>query len=410
MSRDPHLFSALTLNAFTLVSALGRGCVETATALRQGESGLHFLQTADGGLSAYVGQVPGLEEVVLPSALAQYDCRNNRLALMALETDNFSDMVGQFVRRVGADRIGVVMGTSTSGIAITEAAYRSSAFKTTGQLPSSFPYQQTHNVFSVADFTRRYLGLKGPAMVVSTACSSSAKAMGAASRLIESGLCSAVVVGGVDSLCDTTLYGFKSLGLLSSQPCRPFSADRAGISVGEAGGFALVCAKEDAIDQVGRMSPSIVVSGVGESVDAYHMTAPHPAGLGAQEAIKSALVRAGRQPAEVDYVHLHGTATLNNDAVEDLALIALGLIDTSVSSTKGATGHTLGAAGICGLVVTSLAMQEGWVPGTVNTHQQDPALRCAVVLTGRAQPIRCALVNTFGFGGSNCAIVLETTL
>jgi len=391
----------LKIAHYTLVSALGRGLNETFATLYSGRSGLQAYTTV-GGLVCDVGRVSGVEDVGIPQSLSRYGCRNNLLAALALETDGFAGTVSELVQKVGAHRIGVVVGTSTSGIAVTEAAYRDPFFGNSGVLPVSFPYRETHNVFSCADFTRRYLGLTGPAFVISTACSSSAKAFATAARLIHSGICRAVVVGGVDSLCDTTLYGFQSLGLLSRTRTQPFGAGRDGISIGEAAGFAILAAPGVLEEAYGMM-----LAGIGDSADAYHMTAPHPQGLGAWEAMSAALAAAHRAPRDLDYIHLHGTGTIHNDAAEDLAILKLGCQETPVSSTKGATGHTLGAAGACAVAIVGLAMSEGFIPGTVNTEVRDPALQSALVLEGHRATVRCALINTFGFGGSNCSLVLE---
>ena len=396
MGRD-----AFEIGHLSLVSALGRGLDATFTKLIRGESGLQPYTTAS-GLACAVGRASGVEDVVLPRTLGRYDCRNHRLAALALETDGFSEAVERLVRKLGASRIGVVVGTSTSGIAKTEAAYRDPAFALADALPATFPYRETHNVFACADFTRRYLGLKGPAFVISTACSSSAKAFATGLRLIRTGICAAVVVGGVDSLCDTTLYGFQSLGLLAAKSPRPFSADRDGIAIGEAAGFAILAAS-GVLEDSGGMR----LAGIGDSADAYHMTAPHPEALGAREAMSAALTDAGWHPSDLDYVHLHGTGTVANDAAEDLAITNIGCRATPVSSTKGATGHTLGAAGACAVAIAGLALREGFIPGTINTLARDPALQSALVLQGHFSPLRRILINTFGFGGSNCCLALE---
>lgn len=393
--------AVLEIGPLTLVSALGRGLDATFAKLAQGESGLEPYHTA-GGLACAVGRVSGLDEVVLPKSLTRYDCRNHRLAALALETDGFAAAVGRLVREVGAGQLGLVIGTSTSGIASTEAAYRDSTFAIADALPATFPYRETHNVFACADFTRRYLGVKGPAFVISTACSSSAKAFATGARLILTGLCRAVVVGGVDSLCDTTLYGFQSLGLLARGRPRPFSADRDGIAIGEAAGFAILAAPGILGDP-----GTLRLAGIGESADAYHMTAPHPEALGACEAMAAALTDAGWCASAVDYIHLHGTGTVANDAAEDLAIAKIGCRQTPVSSTKGATGHTLGAAGACAVAIAGLAVREGFIPGTTNTLARDPALQSALVLQGRSSPVRRVVINTFGFGGSNCSLALE---
>ncbi len=391
----------LAITRYTLTSAFGRGLAAQRAGLMSGRSMLTAHNLAD-ETACMIGRVAGLEEVVLPAALARYDCRNNRLARLALDTDGFAQAVGAAVRSLGAERVGVVIGTSTSGIAATEAAYRAPAFKERGALAGDFPYRETHNVFSCGDFVRRYLCVKGPALVVSTACSSGAKAFAAGARLIASGVCRAVVVGGVDSLCDTTLYGFHALNLLSRANPRPFDADRDGIAIGEAAGFALMMSAEDSGESRG-----LRLVATGDSADAYHMTAPHPEAHGACAAIEATLKGAGWAPEAVDYIHLHGTGTAHNDAAEDMALARMGLAAVPASSTKGAIGHTLGAAGMCGVALTAEAMAAGFLPGTVATRALDPRFRSHLLLSAEPGPIRRALVNTFGFGGSNCCLALE---
>ncbi|HUW39227.1 MAG TPA: beta-ketoacyl-ACP synthase, partial [Rhodocyclaceae bacterium] len=269
-----------------------------------------------------------------------------------------------------------------------------------GALPADFDYRATHNTFSVADFTRRYFGLSGPAVVVSSACSSSAKVFASARRMIASGLIDAAVVGGVDSLCLTTLYGFNSLGLISEQACRPFDAQRNGISIGEAAAFALLERMPENLD-----GDAVLLLGVGESSDAYHMSSPHPEGLGARMAMQAALTMAGLQPSEIDYINLHGTATQSNDAAEAKAVRHLFGQATPCSSTKGATGHTLGAAGGIEAVICALALRHGLLPAGLNTRQLDPALELDYLRENREQPVSRALSNSFGFGGTNCSLV-----
>src|SRR5690606_25506781 len=207
------------------------------------------------------------------------------------------------------------------------------------------------------DFAQRYFGLSGPAATISSACSSSAKVFASARRMIQAGLIDAAVVGGVDTLCLTTLYGFNSLGLLAPQACRPFSAARNGISIGEAAALALLERAPASLD-----AGAVLLAGVGESSDAYHMSSPHPEGLGARMAMQQALAMAGLEPEQIDYINLHGTATPSNDAAEGKAVAALFGSVTPCSSTKGATGHTLGAAGGLEAVICALALRHGLMP------------------------------------------------
>src|SRR5689334_10958195 len=229
----------LILSSYTLTTSLGAGCDEHLRALRANRSGLNPCAFETVELPTWVGHIPEAQLTAVESEAAQFDCRNNRLARLGASQDNFTAAVAAACRRYGAHRIGLFMGTSTSGILQTELAYRERDSKT-GMLPTSFQYAGTHNNFSLAGYLRAHLQLHGPAFTVSTACSSSAKVFANAQRMIAAGICDAAVVGGVDSLCLTTLYGFGSLELLSREPCRPFDAQRSGISIGEGAGFALL--------------------------------------------------------------------------------------------------------------------------------------------------------------------------
>jgi 3-oxoacyl-[acyl-carrier-protein] synthase-1 len=389
----------LAISHYSVVNSLGAGARAVGEALRDGRSGLAPCDFETVALDTFIGRVAGLESQPIRPDLAAYDCRNNRLAQLGLELDGFSGAVAAAVKRHGAARIGVFVGTSTSGILQTELAYRRRD-PASGALPADFHYAETQNTGSLADFVQRYLGLHGPAFVVSSACSSSAKVFGNAARMIAAGVCDAAVVGGVDTLCLTTLYGFHSLQLTSAGPCRPYDAVRDGISIGEGAGFALL----ERTAQAG--AGGVRLLGVGESCDAYHMSSPHPEGLGARLAMQGALASAGLAPADIDYINLHGTASRTNDAAEDRAVCDLFGTGTACSSTKGATGHLLGAAGITEAVIAAIAIERGLMPGSANTRQLDPALRCHYLLENREARTRRVLSNSFGFGGSNCSLVL----
>lgn len=390
----------LWLSDFTVTSPIGRGRDATLAALRQGHGGLRPCDFDVVDLKTFIGAVDGAEETPLPAHLRAYDCRNNRLALLGLLQDGFADTVRGAVARYGAQRIGVFIGTSTAGILQTERAYRRRD-PVTGALPADFIYETTHNTFSVADFTRRYFGLAGPAVVVSSACSSSAKVFASARRMMAAGLIDAAVVGGVDSLCLTTLYGFSALGLISEQACRPFDAQRNGISIGEAAAFALLQHPPQQPD-----ADAVLLLGIGESSDAYHMSSPHPAGVGARKAMQAALNAAGLHATDIDYINLHGTATQSNDAAEASAVHAVFGANVPCSSTKGATGHTLGAAGSVEAVICALVLQHGLLPGGINTRQLDADVSLSYLLENRAQPVSRVLSNSFGFGGTNCSLLL----
>jgi 3-oxoacyl-[acyl-carrier-protein] synthase-1 len=389
----------LVLTHFTAVNALGRGNAAVFAALAEGRSGLRPCRFEHVTLETHVGDVPGLDDFRVTERLAEFDCRNNRLAQLALEQDGFAARLAEARDRYGARRIAVVLGTSTSGILETEHAYQQRDPQT-GKLPSAFRFATTHNLYASTDFVRRYLGLDGPAAMISTACSSSAKVFASASRMIALGLADAAVVGGVDSLCRNTLYGFASLDLVGREPCRPCDAERGGISIGEAAGFALL----EKPDQARRHS-GIALLGYGESSDAYHMSTPHPEGAGAALAMRRALASASLEPAAIDYVNMHGTASLVNDSMEDKAITSVFGVNTPASSTKGWTGHALGAAGITEAVICALCVHNGLLPGCLNAQAIDPAFTSRILLANEHRPLKRVLSNSFGFGGSNASLI-----
>lgn len=390
----------LALSDFSLVTALGAGRAASVAALRDGRSGLAPCSFDAFPAPTYVGEVASLDANPLKGELAGFDCRNNRLAALALWQDGFMDSVAVARERYGAGRIGVFVGTSTSGLQQSESAYRLRD-PATGQLPPEFDYARTHNTYSLARFVRTACGLSGPAFVVSTACAATSKVFASAARMIAAGICDAAVVGGADTLCATTLYGFHSLGLLAQEPCRPFDAERSGISIGEAAGFVLL---ERPTERHG--ADTVLLLGAGESSDAYHMSSPHPEGLGARLAMDMALKAAGLEAAAIDYINLHGTATPVGDAAEDRAVFDLFGAATPCSSTKGFAGHTLGASGAIEAAICALAIQHDFLPGSPNTRAVDPDFRSAYVREGRPARIDRAVSNSFGFGGVNCSLVL----
>lgn len=390
----------LVLTHFTATSCIGHGLRETLATLHEQRTGLAPCQFETVELNTHVGEVAGVDAQQLPAALARFDCRNNRLAQLGLIQDGFATAVEALAARLGRRRVGVFLGTSTSGILETEIAYRHRD-PGTGMLPADFHYQGAHNTFSVADFARNALALEGPAVVVSSACSSSAKVFGSARRMMEAGLIDAAVVGGVDSLCLTTLYGFHSLQLVSPSPCRPFDVARDGISIGEAAAFALLERAPTSLD-----ANAVLLLGIGESSDAYHMSSPHPDGRGAQAAMQQALDTAGLRPDDIDYLNLHGTGTPSNDSAEARAVATLLGSRIPSSSTKGATGHTLGAAGALEAVICGLALQHDFMPAGLNTTCVDSLLEVSYLLSNRRQKLTRIMSNSFGFGGSNCSLIL----
>ena len=385
------------LRHITLATSIGTGLAATLRALREGRSGLAPCAFETVALNTFVGQVADDALRPVRDDLQPFDCRNNRLAQLALMQDGFAAAVAQARRRFGPTRLGVFVGTSTSGIFETELAYRHRD-PHTGALPPGFEYARRHSTYALAAFVQAWLDLRGPAVVISTACSSSVKVFAAAARAIAAGLCDAAVVGGADSLCLTTLYGFHSLGLVSSSPCRPFDRDRSGISIGEGAGFALLTPEGDAAD--------LRLLGAGESADAHHMSTPHPEGLGARLAMEGALRCAGLEPDAIDYINLHGTATRTNDESEARAVRTLFGAETPCSSTKGWTGHVLGASGIVETAICWLALQDAFMPGSCQTQVKDPALDVNYLLENRSEPPIRIMSNSFGFGGTNCSIIL----
>jgi len=389
----------LSVTAYTLTNALGFGSTASLEALRLGRSGLVQCAMPHIQLDTWIGRVAGLEEAPLAPHLAHFDCRNNRLANQTLSQDGFDRAVRSARERYGASRIGLFLGTSTSGLEYTEHCYRKLAAAQTESLDPDLRFDHTHSNFSLAAFCQARLGLTGPAHVVSTACSSSAKVFATAHRHLAAGLCDAALVGGTDTLCATTLYGFGSLDLLAHEPCRPWGKDRCGINLGEGAGFVL-------LERTTQTSERLALLGYGESSDAHHISSPHPDGEGALLAMLAALQRAGLEPQDIDYLNLHATATPANDRAEDRAIARCFPHPPRASGTKGWTGHTLGAAGVTEVVICLLALEHGVLPGTLNQGVADPDLATEVLADTTDDSPRRVMTNSFGFGGTNCSLIL----
>jgi 3-oxoacyl-[acyl-carrier-protein] synthase-1 len=383
----------LSISAYTATCAAGRGRAALFEALRERRGGLRRNDFTQTPLDTWIGRVDGLESQPLPRDFADWECRNNRLAWQGLVADEFVQHAAAARERYGASRVAVIVGTSTSSIGATEEAYQ--RLQPDGLYPPDMRRPIVHTPHSLGDFVQKALGLTGVCVTVATACSSSAKVFAQAERLIRLGVADAAVVGGVDSLCGSVLFGFNSLELVSAEPCRPFDPARRGISLGEAAGFAL-------LEKHGE-GPWLL--GYGESSDAHHMSSPHPEGLGARKAIVAALERARVHPDAIDYINLHGTASLKNDEIEGRILAELFPDRTRASSTKGWTGHALGAAGILEAVITLLALEHGLAPGTLNSMALDPQCGPQVRLQNEECELRHALSHSFGFGGSNCVLL-----
>ena len=401
----------LAVGAFTAACAAGVGVhalAESLTVQRSGLCRLPDLQAAPDwagpgeAVATWVGEVATLAALPLPPALAAWDCRPTRLAWQTLQQDGFIDAVAAARRRWGAARVGLVLGTSASTIGDSEAAYRH--LDADGGFPPSHRNPRLNTPHALAAFVQAALALEGPAVTVSTACSSSAKAFASAQRWLHAGVVDAVVVAGVEALSASLLHGFRSLGLVSEAPCQPFDAQRRGISLGEAAAFALLQREEDA-----ATSGGLQLLGYGEANDAHHMSAPHPQGLGAEAALDAALARAATDAAAVDFVNLHGTATAANDAVE-AALVARRYASTvHACATKGLTGHTMGAAGLLEAVICLLALQGHGRAGTAHSEAADPAFGAGFAqqlrLLPAAGPARLASSHSFGFCGNNCVLL-----
>jgi 3-oxoacyl-[acyl-carrier-protein] synthase-1 len=393
VNKVAHRIDPLQISAFTATSAVGVGKAALTAALESSRSGLRANDFGPSPLPTWIGRVEGLEELRLPEKLAGWDCRNNRLAWLGLQADGFMEAAAAARERYGPARVALVLGTSTSSIGETEEAY--TRLLADGGFPLDQRRPKVHTPHSLAMFVQEALGLEGPAETISTACSSSAKVFASAERMIRLGLVDAAVVGGVDTLCGSVLFGFNSLELVSTEPCRPFDATRNGISLGEGAGFALV--------ERGRGPLELL--GYGEASDAHHMSTPHPEGLGAERALNDALARAGLAADAIDYINMHGTASMKNDEVEGAMVARRFPATTHASSTKGFTGHTLGAAGIVEAVISLLAIETGLMPGNVNTTVIDADCGPQIRLQPARGDVRYALSNSFGFGGNNCSLV-----
>lgn len=385
--------------AYTLTCAVGRGINALREALASQRSGLTAGRWDGSDIDTCLGRVTGLEAAV-PKIDPAHNSRNNRLAEYGLGGDGFDVAVAAAVERFGASRCGVITGTSTSSIGRTEAAYAALEEGATGdgQFAERYRQPEVHNPHATSAYVARRLGVTGPAMTISTACSSSAKVFASAARWLECGLSDAVVVGGVDSLCLSVIHGFHSLQLVSAQPCRPFDVDRDGINLGEAAGFALLVRDPDT-------TPRARLLGYGESCDAYHMSSAHPDGLGAELAMNAAIARSGLTYNDIGYLNLHGTGTRTNDDIEARVCARLFPSTVPASSTKGWTGHTLGAAGITEAIVAMDALETGLLPGNLNSGEAEPAIAQQLLRGNREARVAVTMTNSFGFGGNNCSLI-----
>jgi 3-oxoacyl-[acyl-carrier-protein] synthase-1 len=389
------------VTAFTTINGCGLGDSALSQAMLSSRSGLGELTVLDIPFATPVGEIK--EELpAIRSELVAYDSRNARVALAALNfaEDGVRAAIEVAKSTYGGDRIGVIIGTSTSGLSETELAYQ--VLLAEGHMPDDFHFLTRHAYQSTPRFLQKELQLNGPCFAVSTACSSGAKAIAAGQRLINYDVCDAVLVGGVDTLCRLTLRGFNSLELVSSDFCHPMDKNRNGINIGEGAGLLLL-QKPDAQY---RHLPHVL--SVGESSDAYHMSSPHPEGKGAVAAMSNALNLAGLKSGDVDYINLHATATPINDQVEAKAVYEVFKDSVPCSGSKGVTGHTLGAAGAIEAIVALLALRDQMIPGTCGLQEIDKDFHCHVVKDSLTnQSLQTVMSNSFGFGGNNSSMIFS---
>ncbi len=382
--------SAVPVTAWTAVSALGRGSADHAAALRAERSGLSPCPLPL-PFATVTGSVPGDLEP-LDGSLARFDSRTARLAVLGY--DGVRDHVARAIQRWGADRVALVLGTTSGGMPETDEA--AVAWHTTGALPSRYDYLGQQPLGAFTEVVRAVSGIRGPRFVVSAACSSGSKVFASARRLIRAGIVDAALVGGVEALVDSTVRGFYALGVLAPTACKPFAKDRPGMNLGEGAAYALLEREGDA-----RVS----LLGVGETSDAYHMSSPDPEGRGALAAMRLAVADAGLEPTAVDHVNAHGTGTRHNDLAESKAIAALFGRRVPVASTKGYTGHLLGASGAIEAIFAMECIARGFLPASLGAEPLDPELDIRLLTRSESTRVRVVLSNSFAFGGSNCALV-----
>lgn len=391
MSETPPPMPPLQVTGYSMLSALGAGRQQHLDALSAGRSGLGEHPIALDFPTAAGAVRDALPE--LPAELQPWSTRLARMAYALLQ--ELDEPLRRARARWRPERIAVLLGTSTAGAETTEVAYRQ--FVEAGSFPRDYDFQRQHTFGAVLQVVRRLAGVDGPSWMASTACTSSGKTFATAQRLIAAGAIDAAIVGGLDTLCTMTMTGFHALQALDSAPCRPFRADRNGISIGEGGAFALVERDGDA---------RVLIEGIGETSDAYHISAPHPEGLGAQAAMTEALQRAGRSAEDVDHVNAHGTGTRLNDSAEANAICRVLGEEVPTVSTKAYTGHTLGAAAALELAFSACAVEEGWIPPALGDGPVDPEVQVKIPTEKTAGEFRRVLSNSFAFGGNNVSLLV----
>lgn len=380
------------ITGYAICNALGGDRDEVLASLRAGRSGL-----VAPGFTLPFETLAGVVTTELPDVPRELVAWSNRSARIATHLVRQLDHPLSRARaKWRPERIGVLLGTSTAGADATEKAY--AHYLTHGKLPPDYDFRKQHTFGALVEVVRHLTGAGGPAWVVSTTCTSSAKPLASAMRMIATDVIDAAIVGGIDTLCAMTLSGFHALGALASGVCRPFSSERTGINIGEGGALLLLEREGEGM---------ALVEAAGESSDAYHISAPHPDGLGAALAMQRALALAGREPSDVDHVNAHGTGTPLNDLAEGKAIATVLGREVPVVSTKGYTGHALGGAGATEAVLSALCIEEGFIPASLGCDPMDPRIDINVVREPVRGKLRRVLSNSFAFGGNNISVLLR---
>ena len=382
------------INDLTSVSSLGTNELTIVDSLSHTDR--CYLTYRDDLLNEHKGSYFGQIKAKLPRLDEYHEHKSRNSAVLAFLTDSIKDSINELKQKYSKDRIAIILGTSTSGLDETENELKK--FMQTG-VPSRDFYYKSQEFGDASMFLADYLEIDGPAYTISTACSSSARALICGKRMLESGLVDAVIAGGADTLCKVPINGFNSMGVLSQERCLPFNKNRAGINIGEGGGL-MILSKEKA---------SLELLGVGESSDAYHVSSPDPSGAGAISAMEMALNDASLTTDDIGYVNLHGTATKLNDAMESKAMASLFKGKVPCSSTKYMTGHTLGAAGIVEAAILCYLLKHDLdLPVQDFSHDEidDTLDECGLIKEKIKAKKKVMMSNSFAFGGNNASIII----
>jgi len=379
-------------------SAAGLNVADLCRAIDAQRSGLRANDLSRCEINTMIGRVSEVDEI----DLGEWQSRNNALAYLGYQQGDIDYHIQELKERFSPARLGVVIGSSTASIDRTEQAYR---YLVENKFSAEFMQRKVHNPHSPGLYVAHLSGISGPAITINTACSSSAKVFATGARWLNQGVVDAVLVGGVDTLCLSVLYGFDSLQLISTKMCRPFDQHRDGINLGEASGYAILMRDDECVT-----GTNITLRGYGETSDAYHMSHPHPEGLGARYAMQKSLTMASLSSQQIDYINLHGTASRANDLIEGKVVADMFPKSTQVSSTKAFMGHTLGAAGITESLIAVNSLQRNIVPGSLNLTELDDEIQLSIQSKNLDKKLEYVMSNSFGFGGNNCSLVFGKDL